>query len=62
MAYSPKTGAACGCRRGMERDNCAACEVTGRQIDFKAIRARNAASATPTPAAPAPSIPGHENA
>lgn len=40
MVYSPKTGAACSCRRGIERDNCAACEGSGRQIDFKAIHAR----------------------
>jgi hypothetical protein len=32
------TGAACGCRRGIERDNCSACEGTGRAIDFAAIR------------------------
>jgi hypothetical protein len=36
--YQPKTGAACGCRRGVQRDNCAACEGTGRVIDFRAIR------------------------
>jgi hypothetical protein len=38
--YQPKTGERCGCRRGIERDNCAACEGTGQRIDFKAIRAR----------------------
>ena len=39
--YQPKTGIACGCRRGIERDNCPACEGTGKQIDFAAIRARS---------------------
>ena len=38
--YQPKTGAACGCRRGVDRDNCGACEGTGRVIDFHAIRNR----------------------
>jgi hypothetical protein len=38
--YQPKTGAACGCKRGIERDNCANCEGTGRVIDFHAIRNR----------------------
>lgn len=38
--YQPKTGAKCGCKRGQERDNCAACEGTGYAIDFAAIRAR----------------------
>lgn len=28
--------------RGIERDNCSACEGTGQRIDFAAIRARNA--------------------
>ena len=41
-AYQPKTGAACECRRGQMRDNCAACGGTGRRIDFAAIRARAA--------------------
>lgn len=39
--YQPKTGAKCGCKRGIERDNCPACEGTGMVIDFKAIRERN---------------------
>lgn len=39
-AYQPKTGQPCGCKRGIERDNCPACEGTGRRIDFAAIRAR----------------------
>lgn len=33
------TGDACTCRRGIERDNCPACEGTGRALDFPAIRA-----------------------
>lgn len=40
MAYQPKTGNKCHCKRGIERDNCPACEGTGLQIDFKAIRSR----------------------
>jgi hypothetical protein len=28
----------CGCRRGVQRDNCPACEGTGWRIDFAAIR------------------------
>ena len=40
--YQPKTGAACGCRRGVQRDNCPACEGTGRAINFRAIRNRPA--------------------
>jgi hypothetical protein len=39
MTYQPKTGKPCGCRRGIERDNCPACEGTGQRIDFAAIRA-----------------------
>ena len=38
MSYSPKTGAKCFCRRGVQRDNCSSCEGTGHQIDFKKIR------------------------
>ncbi len=38
--YQPKTGAKCGCRRGVECDNCPTCEGTGRVIDFNAIRNR----------------------
>jgi hypothetical protein len=41
-AYQPKTGERCGCRPGMERDNCPRCEGTGWIIDFKAIRSRRA--------------------
>ena len=36
--HQPKTGAACGCKRGVIRDNCPNCEGTGRVIDFPAIR------------------------
>jgi hypothetical protein len=39
--YQPKTGKKCGCRPGIARDNCPACEGTGWRIDFAAIRARN---------------------
>jgi len=35
----PVTGAACGCRRGLERDNCPNCEGTGRAIDWRAFHA-----------------------
>ena len=38
--YQPKTGAKCGCRRGVQRDNCSACEGTGYAVDFRAIRNR----------------------
>ncbi len=38
--YQPKTGKLCYCRKGVERDNCPACEGTGQRIDFAAIRAR----------------------
>lgn len=41
--YQPKTGARCSCRRGVQRDNCHACEGTGFVIDFAAIRARRLA-------------------
>lgn len=34
----PKTLGPCSCKRGQERDNCAACEGTGKRIDFAAIR------------------------
>ena len=39
-AYTPKTGARCSCRRGVERDNCPNCEGTGWVIDFRAIHER----------------------
>ncbi len=40
MTYTPKTGAACSCKRGVQRDNCPTCEGTGQVIDFAAIHAR----------------------
>lgn len=42
VEYQPKTGAKCSCQRGVQRDNCPACEGTGMVIDFRAIRARKA--------------------
>lgn len=47
MSYQPKTGARCTCKRGIQRDNCSACEGTGWAIDFEAIRRR--ALETPAP-------------
>jgi len=44
----PKTGQVCGCKRGVERDNCPQCEGTGMRIDFRAIR-QEAKPATHTP-------------
>ena len=40
MSYQPKTGVRCGCKRGVQRDNCPSCEGTGMMIDFAAIRRR----------------------
>lgn len=40
MQYQPKTGQRCTCKRGIQRDNCPACEGTGWRIDFAAIRNR----------------------
>lgn len=40
VGWQPKTGAKCGCKRGVERDNCPQCEGTGMVIDFAAIRER----------------------
>ncbi len=40
VEYQPKTGAKCGCKRGVQRDNCPACEGTGFCIDFARIRRR----------------------
>jgi hypothetical protein len=36
--YQPKTGQACHCKRGQQRDNCPDCEGTGQRIDFAKIR------------------------
>ena len=38
--YQPKTGERCGCKPGVYRDNCPACEGTGWKVDFRAIRAQ----------------------
>lgn len=38
VGYQPKTGARCGCREGVQRNNCPACEGTGWRIDFSATR------------------------
>ena len=35
MKGDPLTGSACGCKRGIERDNCPNCEGTGKAIDWK---------------------------
>jgi len=39
--YQPKTGVACSCKPGRQRDNCPQCEGTGQCIDFAAIRKAN---------------------
>lgn len=49
--YQPKTGAACSCSPGQQRDNCPTCEGTGRVVDFAAIRAAAPKEATPRTAA-----------
>ena len=51
--YQPKTGQACGCKRGVQRDNCPQCEGTGQRIDFSAIRARKFCADSNVPTAPA---------
>lgn len=35
MKGDPLTGAKCGCKRGIERDNCPNCEGTGKAIDWR---------------------------
>jgi len=40
VGYQPTTGQRCGCKPGVNRDNCPACEGTGWRIDFARIRAR----------------------
>lgn len=47
LPYQPKTGAKCGCKRGVHRDNCPNCEGTGWVIDFRAIREASKAKAKP---------------
>ena len=41
IPYQPKTGAVCGCKPGMMRDNCPNCEGTGMVVDFRAIREKS---------------------
>lgn len=45
--YQPTTGERCGCRPGIQRDNCPQCEGTGLRVDFKAIRARRVVPVVP---------------
>ena len=47
--YQIRTGQRCTCKRGQERDNCAACEGTGWQLDFRAMRAQSTAKPAPQP-------------
>ena len=57
--YQPKTGMPCGCKRGLQRDNCPQCEGTGQRIDFAAVRARGSAPRPPLPVKePAESLRG----
>ena len=44
VGWSPRTGQQCGCRPGIYRDNCPACEGTGWMIDFRAIHERRKAN------------------
>jgi hypothetical protein len=44
---TPKTGEKCGCKVGVQRDNCPRCEGTGEVIDFAAIRAKRKVSLDP---------------
>ena len=39
MKGDPLTGSACGCKRGIERDNCPNCEGTGKAIDWRKFHA-----------------------
>jgi len=59
--YQPKTGFKCGCRRGIQRDNCPACEGTGWLIDFAKIRARNAEPAKSETSQPEKARSNREN-
>ena len=34
---APKTGNRCGCKKGIQRDNCPNCEGTGWVINFRLI-------------------------
>lgn len=35
-------GYRCGCKPGIERDNCPTCDGTGRALDFRAMREQSA--------------------
>jgi len=47
--YQPTTGYPCGCKRGLQRDNCPNCEGTGQAIDFAAVRVAVSAPRPPAP-------------
>ena len=40
LIWTTPTLGPCSCKRGVARDNCPACEGTGRRIDFRALHAR----------------------
>lgn len=46
--FTPLTGESCSCRRGVERDNCPACEGTGNRIDFAAIHREQGQEESPS--------------
>ena len=56
---TPKTGARCSCKPGVQRDNCGACEGTGWIIDFAQIRARRTGGSVKPNHTPAPWILDH---
>ncbi len=58
MTYTPYTGEPCGCRPGIERDNCPRCEGSGWRIDFAAIHAARDAARDTAPECPVCSGPG----
>jgi hypothetical protein len=39
---TPYTGERCGCKRGIERDNCPQCEGSGKRVDFARIHRERA--------------------
>ena len=45
---TPKTGHACTCKCGVQRDNCSNCEGTGRAIDWRAFHAAKPSTPAPT--------------
>lgn len=47
MKGDPLTGSACGCKRGIERDNCPNCEGTGKAIDWRKFHADKKAKEQP---------------